>query len=529
LNWDTGVEMSVAGDHRVVTRDINDNIGNRVAHGVGGIQTIQAIGHSDVFDINDMILIKGGHQKTDNLMAVLPEIKRRGPQHMFLFTGEGAIRWDATDAEREWLAHMMECAESEGRLVGQADVYDGAYKQDFGSGLSSKTKQINTYAATQMYAGRVNLGTTENLVGMLLSAGLSPAALKSGIEAGTIEGLPPQVCPEVVDRYVVNHGLDKDYLEATALKLPLKKPYDYVPEESNVAGEIMQIDAIDPSFSRTESTKEKKSTKVKSIGGYSDAVMAVDEATGFSAIEGRVRKKKPHIILEKFILAWLARWRTLKIIKCDKEFITEESIQMVQKVNVTHKVFIQLRQAVPNDHSRGIGKVECGNRWKQDMASMHMKRAESLVRKQVLSVDDKDRLWYHAMFLSVIGWNAKPSDNNEFMTRFEAGLGRVFNLSHFPMLPFVTELVARTNGDERVGRGVTGLYLGPSLLVRGGVMMYIPETKRVSIRYSFAAREHIPLLSNLDITFASETMYGDLSEHNVSNLVDQDEQLPAAD
>ena len=95
------------------------------------------------------------------------------------------------------------------------------------------------------------------------------------------------------------------------------------------------------------------------------------------------------------------------------------------------------------------------------------------------------------------------------------------------MLPFVTELV--TNGDERAGRGVTGLYLGPSLLVRGGVMMYIPETKRVSIRYSFAAREHIPLLSNLDITFASETMYGDLSEHNVSILVDQDEQLPAAD
>ena len=78
------------------------------------------------------------------------------------------------------------------------------------------------------------------------------------------------------------------------------------------------------------------------------------------------------------------------------------------------------------------------------------------------------------------------------------------------MLPFATKVVGRKllyNGD---GRGETGLYLGPSMIVRGGIIFYSFTTRRISAKYTFYARKHMPILSDLDIERSTELLYGGL-------------------
>ncbi len=66
----------------------------------------------------------------------------------------------------------------------------------------------------------------------------------------------------------------------------------------------------------------------------------------------------------------------------------------------------------------------------------------------------------------MIAGNAKPSKCNPFKSRHQEGCGEVFKIAETPMLPFMIKVVGKKliNMD---GRGEAGLYLGPSLLVKG--------------------------------------------------------------
>ena len=196
---------------------------------------------------------------------------------------------------------------------------------------------------------------------MLLSTGVSPKALQLGINNEKIKGLPKSLTADKVESYMIDKGLDRYYLEALSIKLPCREPIDYVKEATDIPGEIMEMDNIDASFSRMRD-QDKKIKVVISLGGYKDAVVAVDCATGFAAIVGRISKSNPHEILEQFIIAWLIRWGCLKIVKLDKEFVTAESLSVVQHINFEKGLDIKLRQSVPGDHSRGTAGVEGGTK-----------------------------------------------------------------------------------------------------------------------------------------------------------------------
>ena len=73
---------------------------------------------------------------------------------------------------------------------------------------------------------------------------------------------------------------------------------------------------------------------MKSIGGYNDVVVGVDKISGVVEIIGRKNKKSPERILEKMIRRWIGRWKNLRILKADQEFVTQESSELCDSLGI---------------------------------------------------------------------------------------------------------------------------------------------------------------------------------------------------
>ena len=515
LAWDSGTCTNVAGDPRVATRNIRPNTTGKVAVGVGGKSKIVAVADSEIFGEPDFLILGSGgtENKVPNLLSVSKSAQSRGrkPTETFIFTATGAVRICMTKEDYIKLAEITEKAEHEGRLKGTAELKNGLYEQTFGvTSMSDKTSnnaRVNT--VTSMYGGRVRLDSVDSLIGLLLSAGISEDALKRGVERGILRGVPTALSLPAITKYMSTQGRDQSQLEASITTARLIKPVDYEKETTVIAGEILEIDASDPSFSRGNLLKGKEI--VRSIGGYRDVVIATDVATGYSDLEGRLSKKDPEKIISIFLKRWITRWQSLKIVKVDGEFVTEASRNIVENMAYNHmKSKIIIRQAVPGDHQRGLGQVEGKGRWLQDVAQSHMNRALELVRDNTLNMAEAKSLWYHAYRLALLASNIIQCDNNENKSRYMEGTGEEFNLSYLPMLPFATILIGKKLINDDRGRGEKGLYLGPSMLVRGGIIMYSLHTKSLSVKYSFIARDHMPILSDIDIQKGTELLYGSL-------------------
>jgi hypothetical protein len=364
-------------------------------------------------------------------------------------------------------------------------------------------------AVTSMYAHRVPLSTEDEVVGMLASAGVTEAALVKGIQNKTIAGLPVTVTTAHVKGYFQKIGKDKDLLLADIHTAVPHKQLGYVPDKTDVPGEIMQIDNVDPSFSRLVGEK----MMIRSIGGYRDAVVGIDYATGFSHIEGRVTKKNPEQVLHKFIKVWIAQWQALKLVKGDKEFVTVAS----KAICIEERV--EIRMAVPQDHKRGLAMAEGFIRWLQDMAQGSLNRLIYLVETKRITELQRKSLWYHALRLASIVSNMKMSMCDPTKTRWEEGYGEVFNLAHIVILPFGLPVISRRLHSGSDGRGEEGIYIGPSVVVKGGVLVFNLRTGRVSQKYTFLPREEMPTLDDLDVQHAVKTVYGQLTTESNTDAV----------
>lgn len=115
----------------------------------------------------------------------------------------------------------------------------------------------------------------------------------------------------------------------------------------------MVIDSVGPSFSRMiqidkDDGEECQVIKL-SIGGYRDAVLGVDQSTGFCHLVGRFRKWNPHLLLQRLINKLIGRWKCLKTVTMDAEFVTDTSLQLKEQLNLC------IKQAVPGMHARVMG------------------------------------------------------------------------------------------------------------------------------------------------------------------------------
>ena len=536
LVWDSATSSHVAGDPRVATKNVRPNITGKQAHGLGGSRRIKCVSDSDIMREEDFITIEGG--QTPNLLSIgkatTKDSSEKGTTGMFWFTCLGAVRLKLNKHEMKILASIRDNAQAEGRIVGESVMEDGLYRQRFGdsASVSRMSEMDNSYhVSTSPYAGRMVVDSTENIIGILLSAGVKPVALKTGIMNGTISGLSKELTSSSVDLYMQTRGLDISQLEAAAKTLPLVHPIEYEKEVIQVPGEGLVIDNIDPSFSRCvvnssgegeiapdndspmETKKKPRKEVIRSLCGFIDCVVGHDLATGYRQVVGRKVKKNPHLILANFVKNWTIRWRSLKQVRVDDEFITEKSMSLLQDFQLEHQMKIKLLQVPPKEHNRGLGTAEGGGRWVQEVAQANMNRAKILVKRGVISEKEARSFWFHAVLLACLTENLKPSKLNPFLSRFTEGTGEGFNISIYPLLPFLTMVVGKKLLYDENGRGEAGLYLGPSMLVRGGIIFYSLTSRMVSIQYSFMARDYLPLLSDLDVERGTELLYGGLVEH----------------
>jgi hypothetical protein len=502
LGWDTMASIHVANSLDIIP-SAQELSNKKMAHGLGGERSITHLGRSPIFGL-DMKYIEGG--ETPNLASVATQLEadKDGETGIAIFTSKGAVRIRANADMHSALAKFVDKAEAHGRVEGQAMVKNGVYLERYEAETShvSQTESDHACAVTSMYAHRVPLSTEDEIVGMLASAGVTEATMMKGIKNKTIAGLPVSVTQAHVKAYFSKIGKDRDLLLADIHTAIPHKQVGYVPDTTDIPGEILQIDNVDPSFSRLVGEK----MMIRSIGGYRDAVVGLDYATGFCHLEGRVSKKDPEKVLHNFIKVWVAKWQSLRLVKCDKEFVTVAS----QAICTEERV--KIRMAVPQDHKRGLAMAEGFIRWLQDMAQGSLNRLVHLVENKKITELQRKSLWYHALRLAAIVSNMKQSLCDPTKTRWEEGFGEVFNLAHIVILPFGLPVISRRLHAGPDGRGEEGIYVGPSVVVKGGVLVFTLRTGRVSQKYTFLPREEMPVLEDLDLQHATQAVYGDIQD-----------------
>ena len=451
LGWDTMASIHVAGDKHVIDK-LRPMMSKRTASGMGGILPITHYGYSSSFNL-DMHVIEGGQTPNIKSVGQALQMDGDGTEYAAIFTAKGATQLKMDARTKLQLMQVIEEATETKRIVGTAVQKNGVYEQTFEGSLDLKNDSMNqsesAYAVSSMYTKRAPLSSADDIIGMLVSACVKEEHLITGIKNKTIKGLPDCVTEEAVRTYFKINGKDDEMIKAEIANAPLKLPIDYERDTFNIPGEHLQIDNVDPSFAREKGKRDA----VRSIGGYRDAIVAVDNS-GYSIVVGRETKKNPHLIVEQFIKQWISKWQSLRKISADKEFVTVESLAICKSRN------IKLNQAVPGDHRRGLGTSEGLNRWLQDAAQVHMNRLTCYVKSGEMTEHDKRSLWFQALTYANDIKLMAPSICDQTKTQFEEGEGHSFNLSRYAVLPFGIKVVARKKIGDQDGRGQIGIYVG---------------------------------------------------------------------
>lgn len=524
LGWDSMCSLHVASSLSIIPGAAAIKR-PKSARGMGGVRNITHKGKSDVFG-KTMSYIDGG--ETPNLLSVGTEcqVDDTGLPGMALFGAQGAVRFRVTpDIEEEFLK-LVDRVEKNGMVQGVAVLRNNVYLEAFGNdgpvdpeSVMMPATDINCAVSHNMFANRIHLDSVDNVLDFMVASGLNQQSLLEGIKNQSLRGIPPAITEDHVKQYFKNVGPSNEQLEAEIFKSPLSMPVDYEVEKARGPGAILQIDNVDPSFSRlataaadvstesvTKAVETARKAVVPSIGGYKDAVIGIDEATGYAHIVGRTSKKDPHKILALFLGKWQGRWGAIKFVKGDKEFLTHESMALLNAMDV------RFRQAVPGDHRRTTNMVEGCMRWIQEVAQANMNRLKRHVKDKVITDRQARTMWFHALRQAVFVFNFRPSLWDPGITRYQMGTGDIANLSNVVLMPFGTRVMGKNLLSSADGRGSECLYIGPSSTVRGGILTYSLATDRVSVKYAFRPIPDVRRPAEAQVRKASKEIYGPIKE-----------------
>lgn len=511
LGWDSMAGINVLADECLISQSIPLKA-NRMVQGVGGVVGVKKRGRVGVLGNDIFSVLEPTEGSVDtNLLSVARSVRPNadGESGLVMMLPKGAVRIRCNTKIYKMAIDLVNEATRVDRVEAEATVENNVYVQtvsgERGDDIMKRDCDV-VCNVKHIYSNRVPLSSAEEVVGLLSAGGISKGALLNGIKEEAILGIPKTCYEQDVQAYFDNVGPDEEILKADATNLPLRRPIDYgVGEETVKPGQIVVIDNVDPSFSRTVAKKDKKAKVVKSLQGYNDAILAVDESSGYLFLMGRQRKKNPHLVLERVKDVWGSKFDDpLRKFKVDDEFVTVDSMRMSEATG------IEIVQAVPAQHSRVIGQGEGNIRRVQDSAQANMNRVKQLVERKKIKPHMASQLWFHALRLGVIVGNLKESRRKNGKTRFEEGMKSKPNLSKMVILPFAMEVVVRRPTANAEGRGYTAIYLGPSETVPGGILTLNVKTGRVAVRYAFVPRDKMPILEDLNLGQSINYIYGDL-------------------
>lgn len=352
---------------------------------------------------------------------------------------------------------------------------------------------------TRFYNRQVKLDSPEEAVRLLSDCGISGSVLKAGVRNNSIAGIPVDVSMRVIDDFFHNSGPDIHSLMASGTTVALDS--DAKSDPSVIVGETLILDAVDPPYNKLPNARTFSS---KSVAGYKDCVIAMDEASGFITALGRKSKANPEIVVDNLIDIWWTKHRQLKHVKADDEFILKDDIAVLDGSTIF------IHQPPPNDHRRVTHSVESALRWIQELGQKQMNRLYDLVRQGWITESQWVKLWYHATLYAIKIWNLSPSNSNASITRYEHWHGIKPDLQTMVLLPFGTLIMTRRGTVGSFGRSTPGIYIGASPTVPGGIMIYNPRKSSVLQSGSFVPKAYVPRPTDYPSGAVVAKYYGDL-------------------
>ncbi len=188
------------------------------------------------------------------------------------------------------------------------EVYEAQLQQ-----LLQKIKHQQDYLlkCNQVLQAACKLDSSEEFVRLMSNRGISKNVMQFGIENPAIDGFPQDVLSDCVEFFY----RDSDIFNQMASSVISSLDGAHTSEATDIVGHTLLIDALDPPFSRDPDVRQRPS---KSIAGYVDCVIELDEASDFASIRGRKNKEFPETMLDHFIEIWFTKHHNLKCVKTDE-------------------------------------------------------------------------------------------------------------------------------------------------------------------------------------------------------------------
>jgi hypothetical protein len=239
-----------------------------------------------------------------------------------------------------------------------------------------------------------------------------------------------------------------------------------------------------------------KSLHVRDLGSEASWVFLV---RGTGDIDDHVRN---------IISMYRSAGYSMKILRADKQIHTAASIALCR----LHGIDIQLPG--PYEHAQA-GDIES-----------HIKIIVETVKKIIYAMTLSYEYWGFCVRHVVKVYNSMPSRCNPPKSRLSLWQGndKSLDLHVIPALPFGSRVIAHvplTNQRADSLRGVKTIYVGAADGVKGGILLFDPETKRTQIRVSFKTmgmQDELPspLLRDVQVQIDSDCSY--LYDDNTSDV-----------
>ena len=288
--------------------------------------------------------------------------------------------------------------------------------------------------------------------------------------------IPAELTPAVIRKYF-------PMCSACPIGNMARKPHNKVANPTEFAiGEAWELDlkqwtgeVIMPSGAVPGPTRvgsRKRTQAMKSFSGCIYSLLAIDlKSRRRFAFAMRSRFQLVRY-LKQLVLKCKQKGRTIKMIRVDDEFITDEITGFCALEQ------IDIQTAIPHDHA-DIGSVERSHRTLQ----------ESVVKTLASSSHLDNRYWTMSLMNSIFLGDNFPSENAPFLSPYELWEGRKVDLNSTPLIPFGSIVMAHIPLADQLGtlgpRSFETVAVGHATGHKGGVQLFNPLTKRVIIRRTF--------------------------------------------
>jgi hypothetical protein len=208
LGWDSMASVHVAKELEMLDNPVR--VEGKKVNGLGGERDVTHEGMCNAFNLRMKYIRDGGTPNLMSLAKVLGD-DDRGLKGIAIFTDTGAIRFRAYPQVVAEVQKIVDALVEANLVEGYAEMRNGVYQQTFGGAPESGDDKA--YAVTSMYASRVPLSSGEEVIGMLVSAGVTEESLVKGVNEGSIKGLPRGINETEVRRFFQRVGKDVEHIK----------------------------------------------------------------------------------------------------------------------------------------------------------------------------------------------------------------------------------------------------------------------------------------------------------------------------